>query len=123
MKKEVLLDSIIGKTEEEGVKFLSENNIDFRIVRKDDTNYIVTYDFKPNRVNVELDNDVITYCYNAQNMKVQLNNKTFSGKLLSSDKLKIKLKEDSDRLFFLLGKIRQIILVKKIMFKMLYLQK
>jgi hypothetical protein len=65
MKKEVLLDSIIGKTEEEGVKFLSENNIDFRIVRKDDTNYIVTYDFKPNRVNVELDNDVITYCYNA----------------------------------------------------------
>jgi hypothetical protein len=56
-------------------------------------------------------------------MKVQLNNKTFSGKLLSSDKLKIKLKEDSDRLFFLLGKIRQIILVKKIMFKMLYLQK
>ena len=33
-------------------------------------------------------------------MKVQLNNKTFSGKLLSSNKLKIKLKEDSDRLFF-----------------------
>jgi len=65
MSKEVILSSVLGKTEEEGVEYLKENNINYRIVRKDDTNFIVTCDFIPDRVNVELDNDVITYCYNA----------------------------------------------------------
>jgi len=65
MSKEVILSSVLGKTEEEGVEYLKENNINYRIVRKDDTNFVVTCDFIPDRVNVELDNDVITYCYNA----------------------------------------------------------
>jgi len=65
MNEEIYLDSILGKTEEEGTKYLKENNVEFRVVRKDDTNFICTCDFNPNRVNIELDNDIITYCYNA----------------------------------------------------------
>jgi hypothetical protein len=65
MSEEVILSSVLGKTEEEGVKYLKENGVNYRVVRKDDTNYVVTCDFVSDRVNVELDNDVITYCYNA----------------------------------------------------------
>ena len=55
------LDNIIGKTEQEGIKLLQYNNIKYRIVRKDSCNYIVTCDFNYNRVNLEIDNDIITY--------------------------------------------------------------
>ena len=54
------IDTIIGKTEEEGIEILEENSIDYRVVRKDLTNYIITCDFIPERVNIEIDNDVIT---------------------------------------------------------------
>lgn len=64
MSKEVRLDSVLGKTEEEARAFLNENGVKHRVVRKDDENYIVTCDFDDKRANLEFDNDVVTYCYN-----------------------------------------------------------
>lgn len=64
MSKEVRLDLVLGKTEEEARLFLNENDVKHRVVRKDDEYYIVTCDFDDNRANLEFDNDVVTYCYN-----------------------------------------------------------
>jgi hypothetical protein len=54
------LDSIIGKTEKEGIEYLQVNNVNFRIVRNNLEYYIITCDYVPDRVNLEIDNDVIT---------------------------------------------------------------
>lgn len=54
------IDTIIGKTEQEGINFLQDENIKYRVVRSDSDYYIVTCDFCPERVNLELDNGVIT---------------------------------------------------------------
>jgi len=54
------IDTIIGKTQEEGIKILKDNYTDYRVVRADSEYYIVTCDFIPERVNLEIDNDVIT---------------------------------------------------------------
>jgi len=54
------LDSIIGKTEKEVIEYLQVNNVNFRIVRNNLEYYIITCDYVPDRVNLEIDNDVIT---------------------------------------------------------------
>jgi len=58
------IDIIKGKTQEEGIKLLKDNSVVYRVVRKDLINYIVTCDFNPERVNIEIDNDVITSYHN-----------------------------------------------------------
>ena len=51
---------LIGKKIEEVRAILEEKKLDYRTVRKDDDNYIVTCDFKPERFNLELDNGIVT---------------------------------------------------------------
>ena len=46
------LDSIIGKTEKEGIEYLQVNNVNFRIVRNNLEYYIITCDYVPDRVNL-----------------------------------------------------------------------
>lgn len=58
------IDTIIGKTKKEGIDFLQENNIKYRVVRTDSVDYIITCDFIPDRVNLEFDNGVITSYHN-----------------------------------------------------------
>jgi len=54
------MNKIIGKTEEEGIIILKENHIDYRVVRKNSIDYIITCDYIPERLNLEVDNGIIT---------------------------------------------------------------
>ena len=57
-----LLESLIGMTEDNGLKLCKENDYDTRIVREDSNNYAITMDLRFNRINLEIDNGIITKC-------------------------------------------------------------
>ena len=57
-----LLEYLIGKTKEEAIELCKNNGFTSRVVREDSHNYMVTMDFKMNRINLSLDNDIITSC-------------------------------------------------------------
>ena len=57
-----LLESLIGMTEDNGLKLCKENDYDFRVVREDSNNYAITMDLRFNRINLEIDNGIITKC-------------------------------------------------------------
>jgi hypothetical protein len=57
-----LLESLIGMTEDNGLKLCKENDYDFRVVRQDSNNYAITMDLRFNRINLEIDNGIITKC-------------------------------------------------------------
>ena len=54
------LESLIGKSIDEARSICIDSNISFRVVREDETNYIVTMDLRSDRINVEIDNGIIT---------------------------------------------------------------
>lgn len=58
-----LLESLIGLTIEEGIKLCTENGYNVRITREDSRNFIITMDVRFNRINLELDNGIITKCH------------------------------------------------------------
>lgn len=54
-------ESIIGKELNDDLrKELNDNNIEFRVTKKDGKFYMITCDFKLNRLNIELENNIIT---------------------------------------------------------------
>lgn len=57
---QILLTTLIGKTLEEATKLCKHNGYAIRLVSKDDASFIVTRDYKLNRVNVSLTKDLIT---------------------------------------------------------------
>lgn len=54
------LNNLIGKTKEEAVNICKNDDYIYRIEREDDTHYIVTCDFRFYRINLEIDNDIVT---------------------------------------------------------------
>lgn len=54
------VESLIGKTMQEARALCVESNKSFRILREDETRYIVTMDFVFDRVNVDIDNGIVT---------------------------------------------------------------
>lgn len=55
MTKEEIL---IGKTYEEAQEIL--RNANYRLVMRDGINYMITTDFKPERYNIHLENNIVT---------------------------------------------------------------
>jgi hypothetical protein len=57
-----LLESLIGLTKEEGRKLCLDNDYKVRVTREDYNNYVITMDLRFDRINLELDNGIITKC-------------------------------------------------------------
>lgn len=57
-----LLESLIGLTKEEGTKLCLDNDYKVRITREDSNNYVITSDLRFDRINLKLDNGIITKC-------------------------------------------------------------
>ena len=57
-----LLESLMGLTKEEGTKLCLGNDYKVRITREDSNNYVITMDLRFDRINLELDNGIITKC-------------------------------------------------------------
>ncbi len=60
--KNDFLETLIGKTEKEAQEMCKKEKYSFRTTRKDKTNFIITADLNFDRVNLELDNDLVTKC-------------------------------------------------------------
>lgn len=57
---DILLESIIGKSLEEGVELVKSNGFLTRVNREDDERFFVTMDLRFDRINLEIDNEKIT---------------------------------------------------------------
>ena len=57
-----LLESLIGMTKESGIELCKVNEYSIRITREDSNNYVITMDLRFSRVNLEIDNGLITKC-------------------------------------------------------------
>ena len=55
-------EQVIGMTEEDGGKLISENDINYRIVMRDSKPYIITFDLRMDRLNLEIENNIIIKC-------------------------------------------------------------
>jgi len=60
MNKEDLFTSLRGLTKEAAHKLCKQNNYDSRVIREDSVDYIVTADFREDRVSLEVVNGLIT---------------------------------------------------------------
>jgi hypothetical protein len=58
-----ILELLVGETKESCRKICKKADLLFRIVREDSERYIITMDFRVDRINAELDNGIITTCY------------------------------------------------------------
>ena len=56
------LKSLIGLTKDDCIKLCNENNYDCRIMREDDNKYLGTCDLRFDRINLELDNGIVSAC-------------------------------------------------------------
>ncbi len=61
-KIEQIKEQVIGMTEEEGIKLISESDINYRIVVKDSKPYIITCDFRMDRLNLYIEKNIIIKC-------------------------------------------------------------
>lgn len=59
MNNNYLLD-IEGRTEENAVSKILSDGFDYRVTRRDGVNYMITCDFDMARVNLEIDNHIVT---------------------------------------------------------------
>jgi hypothetical protein len=57
---DILLESIIGKSLQEGIKLAKSNGFLIRVTREDDERFFVTQELRPDRINLEIDNEKIT---------------------------------------------------------------
>lgn len=56
---EELEDKLIGLSEQEGIDYINKNNISYRVIRRDEIYYIITCDFRDDRINLEINNNII----------------------------------------------------------------
>ena len=59
-------DEVIGMSEAEAIatiEGISSEQLTARVVRRDDENYAVTMDYRINRINLEIDNGLVTKTY------------------------------------------------------------
>lgn len=56
---EELEDKLINLSEQEGIDYINKNNISYRVIRRDETNYIIISDFRDDRINLEINNNII----------------------------------------------------------------
>jgi hypothetical protein len=54
------LDTLINLTEEEATNKANENGYDVRITQRDGNGYMITCDFRLNRVNFHIENGLVT---------------------------------------------------------------
>lgn len=59
---DVLLESLNGNPLEQARKIAGFNGYSIRVIREDNTDYTVSLDRRFDRINVEIDNGVITSC-------------------------------------------------------------
>lgn len=57
-----LLESLIGKTKEEAQKLCDDNGVKHRIIREDSNNFPITLNIYFNRINLYIDNNIVTKC-------------------------------------------------------------
>lgn len=57
------LNWLIGKPKSEAKKMIEDNGYVFRITSEDGNNYIVTCDFRMDRINIEINDDIIINAY------------------------------------------------------------
>jgi hypothetical protein len=57
---QLLLSSIVGKTTKEGKDLANFNGYLFRVIREDDEQFFVTMELRGDRIQVEIDNGIIT---------------------------------------------------------------
>lgn len=50
----------VGLTEEEALNLANENNVSFRVVKKDGRHLAVTMDYRPGRINAEIEDGKVT---------------------------------------------------------------
>ena len=59
---DILLESLLGKPLNEAKELASFNGYSIRIKREDNNNFPLTMDMKFDRINIELDNGLVTGC-------------------------------------------------------------
>lgn len=55
--------AVVGMTEAEAVqtiKGVSSEKLSVRIARRDSENFVLTMDYRPSRINLEIDNNLVT---------------------------------------------------------------
>ena len=57
-----ICDLIVGKTYSYVKEVCEKDNITLRLLREDDKNHIMTMDIRLDRINVEVDNGIVTKC-------------------------------------------------------------
>ena len=62
MEDKELLESLIGKTKEDAETLCNENKFKMRVIREDSNNYIITMDLRFDRINIRIDNGIVTSC-------------------------------------------------------------
>lgn len=60
---DLVCEKVLSKSQDEAIKILNEDGIKYRVVRKDSNHYAITADFRPERLNLEIDNDIVTQVY------------------------------------------------------------
>lgn len=58
-----LVNEIIGKNETESRTIANHNGYDYRVTRSDNVSYVVTCDFRTDRINVEMTDGLVTKAY------------------------------------------------------------
>ena len=56
---EELEDKLIGLPEQEGIDYINKNNITYRVIRRDEIYYMCTQDFRVDRINLHISNNII----------------------------------------------------------------
>ena len=59
---DLILESLIGKPLNEATQLAGFNGFAIRVTREDSTNYIITMDLRFDRINLQIDNGVVTSC-------------------------------------------------------------
>lgn len=59
---DLILESLIGKSLNEATQLAGFNGFAIRVTREDSTNYMVTMDLRFDRINLQIDNGVVTSC-------------------------------------------------------------
>jgi hypothetical protein len=57
-----LLESLVGKTKEDAQKLCDEIGVKHRILREDSNKFPITLNIYFNRVNLYIDNNIVTKC-------------------------------------------------------------